>query len=56
MGHGAVSSDAEFFAGSSRPLGRIPSSDDVPRYADTAPNKRDMAIERLLYSSEFSDR
>ncbi len=53
-----LSSDAEFFRRITLDLtGRIPSSDDVRAFlADTAPNKRDMAIERLLYSSEFSDR
>jgi Protein of unknown function (DUF1553)/Protein of unknown function (DUF1549) len=53
-----LSSDAEFFRRINLDLtGRIPSSDDVRAFlADTTPNKRDLLIEQLLYSPEFSDR
>jgi Protein of unknown function (DUF1553)/Protein of unknown function (DUF1549) len=53
-----LSSDTEFVRRITLDLtGRIPSSDDVRAFlADSTPNKRDMLIEKLLYSSEFSDR
>ena len=54
----ALSSDAEFVRRIYLDLtGRIPTSDDVRSFlADTTSNKRDMLIENLLYSSEFSDK
>ena len=54
----ALSSDAEFVRRIYLDLtGRIPTSDDVRSFlADTTSNKRDMLIENLLFSSEFSDK
>jgi hypothetical protein len=53
-----LSSDTEFLRRIYLDLtGRIPSSDDVRAFlAETAPDKRDAIIDKLLYSKEFSDR
>src|SRR5262249_49864664 len=53
-----LSSDAEFLRRVTLDLtGRIPSSDDVRAFlADDTENKRDLLINRLLFSPEFADR
>ncbi|MBI1791873.1 MAG: DUF1553 domain-containing protein [Acidobacteria bacterium] len=53
-----VSSDEEFLRRISLDLtGRIPSADEVRAFlADKSGDRRDLLIERLLYSPEFTDR
>ena len=53
-----LSSDEEFFRRINLDLtGRIPSSDEVRAFlADTNASKRDVVIDRLLNSAEFTDR
>ena len=53
-----LTTDEEFFRRINFDLvGRIPGPDDVRGFvADTTPNKRDIAIDQLLYSPEFVDR
>src|SRR6476661_7154427 len=53
-----LTTDEEFFRRINFDLvGRIPGPDDVRSFvADTTPNKRDIAIDQLLYSPEFVDR
>jgi Protein of unknown function (DUF1549)/Protein of unknown function (DUF1553) len=53
-----VSSDYEFIRRITLDLtGRIPSSADIKAFvANTAPDKRDVLIEQLLYSAEFVDK
>ncbi|HTM52354.1 MAG TPA: DUF1553 domain-containing protein [Bryobacteraceae bacterium] len=53
-----LSTDTEFLRRIYLDLtGRIPSPDDIRAFlADSSPKKRDAVIDKLLYSSEFSDR
>src|SRR5262245_26216492 len=53
-----LSSDTEFLRRVYLDLtGRIPSPEDVRVFlADTTPGKRDAIIDKLVYSTEFSDR
>jgi hypothetical protein len=53
-----LSTDEEFIRRITLDLtGRIPTSSDIRAFtADTTPNKRDVLIETLLYSNEYTDK
>ncbi|HEX4950960.1 MAG TPA: DUF1553 domain-containing protein [Blastocatellia bacterium] len=50
--------DAEFIRRVTLDLtGRIPAADEVTQFlADTTPNKRDLLVDRLIYTSEYIDK
>jgi hypothetical protein len=58
MAPAALSSDEEFYRRIKLDLtGRIPTADEIRAFvADTNPSKRDLVIDKLLFSPEFTDK